>query len=170
MYRSHDSLKLVAQGYDQPALLMTKERSANTTNDHLNHSDAIDIAHHLLKVFEVFDASMRQLPQLENFELHLHTYHWDDVLLTRFVAIRKGDALWVDCTGVQCEVTHRYDGFDGYGAGYPRGFDPERDPDPVTGAPSPHHESSIMRILRAPLALLEYRIHWTFNNGTKASR
>jgi len=54
---------------------MTKYRSTYRTDGRVDHSDAITIAPHLLKVFVVFDASMRQLPQLESFELLLHTFH-----------------------------------------------------------------------------------------------
>lgn len=170
MRRNHDSLELVAQGYDQPAVFMTPNRSAYRTDNRLDHSDAVNITHHLLKVYEVFDASMLQLPQQGSFEPFLHTYSWDNIFPTRFTAVRKKNALWIDWDCVHCETWHPYDGFDGYGPEYPRGFDPEKDPDPLADAPLPHRPSSTMRSLRAPLASLRHRLHQTFTNVSKASR
>lgn len=156
LYRNIDSLTPVAQGHDQPALFMTRCLLAYKTDNRVDHSDAVTIAHHLLKVFEVFDASMRQLLQVESFELLLQTFHWDDVFLTNFTAVKRENGLWVDWTGVQCEIIHSH--------ANPCEFDLEMDADSVHGA------SSVMRRLWAPLRSLRHQIHRVLTNMSRAGR
>ena len=71
------------------------------------------VAQHLLKFREVFNASPQKLPRLQSLELELHTYSWDDVLLTHVKATNKNNVLWVDWSDVQLGFYHRFAGFDG---------------------------------------------------------
>jgi hypothetical protein len=99
---------------------------------------------------------MRQLLQVESFELLLQTIHWDDVFLTNFTAVKRENGFWVDWTGVQCEIIHSH--------ANPREFDLEMDADSVHGA------SSVMRKLRAPLRSLRHQIHRVLTNMSRAGR
>jgi hypothetical protein len=81
----------------------------STTKHHLGY-----IAQHLLKFREIVDASTQKLPRLQIIELELHTYLWDDVLITRIKAKNKDGVLWVDWNDIQHEFRHRFAGFDGF--------------------------------------------------------
>jgi hypothetical protein len=85
----------------------------STTRYHLGY-----VAQHLLKFREIVDASTQKLPRLQSIELELHTYLWDDVLLTRIKATNKNGVLSVDWSDVQHEFLHRFAGFDGFSPGH----------------------------------------------------
>ncbi|KAF2712259.1 hypothetical protein K504DRAFT_464342 [Pleomassaria siparia CBS 279.74] len=105
------------QGHDQPAVFMTPEWTAYRTNEFLDQTTNYElrqVAQYLLKFREIFDASTEKLPRLQSIELELHTYCWDDVLLTHIKATNKNGVLWADSGDVQIEFNHRFDGFDGF--------------------------------------------------------
>ncbi|KAJ4289066.1 hypothetical protein N0V90_011408 [Kalmusia sp. IMI 367209] len=77
--------------------------------------DQSQVASHLLRFREVFDAAAQKLPQLQSIELQLHTYSWGEPLPTRIKATKKkGDALWVNWSDVEIGFNHRFAGFDGF--------------------------------------------------------
>lgn len=64
----------ITQGNDRPVLFMTSDRTAYRTDSNVNDFDKERIAQHLLKVYEIFDASEQKLPKLQSVEMNLHAY------------------------------------------------------------------------------------------------
>lgn len=65
----------------------------------MERSEGAYMANYLLKVYEVFDAAVQRLPQLQNVDINLVTCGWGFAQYTRFqVRLKQGD-LWVDYDG-----------------------------------------------------------------------
>lgn len=151
---------------DHRALLMTPERTAYRTDHDLDDFKVAHVTQHMLKIYEIFDASEKQLPRLQSIELNLHTYCWDDVLPTTFKATNRSGVLWVDWEGVQCEFYHRFDGFDRH---TPES-DSESEQDLTAESLAPSRRSLISGRLRAPLASLRNRVQQASTSFSNASQ
>ena len=94
---------------------MTPKRTVYKTDEFMD-PEGFDLAHisqHLLKFYEIVDASMQKLPHLQSIELELHTYSWRNVYLTHIKATNKDRVLWVYLDGVQIKIYHKFDGICG---------------------------------------------------------
>lgn len=69
-----------------------------------------DVAHHLLKFFEILDAcnQKKKLLQLREIELKIYTYSRRGVFTTSFEAVIKDGSLWVDVKPVKIESEHEF--------------------------------------------------------------
>ena len=101
--------------HNQPTVFMTPERALHVEEDfyHENWHGMRQLFWHLLKFHEILDASTKKLPWLQSIELELHTYSWDDVLLTRIKATNKDGVLWVNWRDVHIGIEHNFVEVDG---------------------------------------------------------
>ncbi|KAJ4286474.1 hypothetical protein N0V90_013174 [Kalmusia sp. IMI 367209] len=69
-----------------------------------------ELSYQLLKFHEILDAckQKQKLLHLRSFELQLHTYCWDEILLTRVRATVKDGALWVNWSDFQSGFNHDF--------------------------------------------------------------
>jgi hypothetical protein len=95
---------------------MTPERIAYQTDEFMDQTGGFGllyVAQHLLKFYEIVDASAQRLPRLQGIELELHTRCWDEVITTRIKATIEKGGIWVNWDDVELNFYHRFDGFDG---------------------------------------------------------
>jgi hypothetical protein len=89
---------------------MTPERAMYVKEEffYKNEYDKRRLSWHLLKFHEILDAATKKLPSLQSIELELHTYCWDEVLLTPIKATNKDGVLWVNWSDVNIGFDHDF--------------------------------------------------------------
>ncbi|KAF2691410.1 hypothetical protein K458DRAFT_381268 [Lentithecium fluviatile CBS 122367] len=94
--------------HDHSTMFMTPERALHVKEELLyeDEYEMRQLSWHRLKFYEILDASTKKLPRLQSIELELHTYCWDEVLLTRIKATNKDGVLWVNWSDVHFGFNH----------------------------------------------------------------
>jgi hypothetical protein len=87
---------------------MTTERALHVKEEfcYENEYGMRQLSWHLLKFHEILDASTKKLPRLQSIELELHTYCWDEVLLTRIKVTNRDGVLWINWSDVHICFDH----------------------------------------------------------------